>query len=41
MHFWPVISKHWRFGRRHRRGAFAAAALLLAIAFLAQPASAQ
>src|SRR5438132_1693826 len=41
MHFWPAIRKHWRFGRRPRRGAFAAAALLLAIALLAQPASAQ
>ncbi|TLY59340.1 MAG: hypothetical protein E6K51_02390, partial [Gammaproteobacteria bacterium] len=41
MHFWPAISKHWRFGRRHRRGAFAAAALVLAIGLMPQPASAQ
>ena len=41
MHVWPAIRKYWHFGRRHWRGAFAAAALLPVIALLPQPASAQ
>src|SRR5207302_2786723 len=41
MHFWRAIRKHWRFGRRHRRGAFALAALLLAIGLMPQLTRAQ
>ncbi|TLY57402.1 MAG: hypothetical protein E6K48_14945, partial [Gammaproteobacteria bacterium] len=41
MHYWSALIRHLDLGRRHRWGALALAALLLAIGLMPQPASAQ